>query len=439
MALDNDELNKRRKERELQRKKRQAEQRKLRLRLVFVAVALIACIVGIVILTGGKAGAPGETTPPETTVPETTAAPTEAPGRTVQETTKVIHIKAAGDLNITDSVVNSADTDLGYDYTRPFMDVAPILADADLTLLNLEGNICGAPYGTASVSAPEELLDALVWSGVDMVQMANSYSVYNGMIGLSQTLDNIRKAGLEPLGAYSSENEFRKGKGYTIVDIQGVKIAFVAFTKGMGSLGLPAGSENCVNVLYTDYSTTYRDVDDEKITSILKKAQSEKPDLTIALLHWGSEYNDALSETQEEILNLMKKNGVDAIIGTHPHMVHQMEYENETGFFIAYSLGDFFGNATKGGSNYSIILDLEITKDLETGVTKVTDYSYTPIYTLTESETADGHRRVVRIREAMAAYDVNFVDKVSASAYAGMQNALERIADRVVPKVTEKK
>ena len=439
MALDNDELNKRRKERELQRKKRQAEQRKLRLRLVFVAVALIACIVGIVILTGGKAGAPGETTPPETTVPETTAAPTEAPGRTVQETTKVIHIKAAGDLNITDSVVNSADTDLGYDYTRPFMDVAPILADADLTLLNLEGNICGAPYGTASVSAPEELLDALVWSGVDMVQMANSYSVYNGMIGLSQTLDNIRKAGLEPLGAYSSENEFRKGKGYTIVDIQGVKIAFVAFTKGMGSLGLPAGSENCVNVLYTDYSTTYRDVDDEKITSILKKAQSEKPDLTIALLHWGSEYNDALSETQEEILNLMKKNGVDAIIGTHPHMVHQMEYENETGFFIAYSLGDFFGNATKGGSNYSIILDLEITKDLETGVTKVTDYSYTPIYTLTESETADGHRRVVRIREAMAAYDVNFVDKVTASAYAGMQNALERIADRVVPKVTEKK
>ena len=439
MALDNDELNKRRKERELQRKKRQAEQRKLRLRLVFVAVALIACIVGIVILTGGKAGAPGETTPPETTVPETTAAPTEAPGRTVQETTKVIHIKAAGDLNITDSVVNSADTDLGYDYTRPFMDVAPILADADLTLLNLEGNICGAPYGTASVSAPEELLDALVWSGVDMVQMANSYSVYNGMIGLSQTLDNIRKAGLEPLGAYSSENEFRKGKGYTIVDIQGVKIAFVAFTKGMGSLGLPAGSENCVNVLYKDYSTTYRDVDDEKITSILKKAQSEKPDLTIALLHWGSEYNDALSETQEEILNLMKKNGVDAIIGTHPHMVHQMEYENETGFFIAYSLGDFFGNATKGGSNYSIILDLEITKDLETGVTKVTDYSYTPIYTLTESETADGHRRVVRIREAMAAYDVNFVDKVTASAYAGMQNALERIADRVVPKVTEKK
>ena len=300
MALDNDELNKRRKERELQRKKRQAEQRKLRLRLVFVAVALIACIVGIVILTGGKAGAPGETTPPETTVPETTAAPTEAPGRTVQETTKVIHIKAAGDLNITDSVVNSADTDLGYDYTRPFMDVAPILADADLTLLNLEGNICGAPYGTASVSAPEELLDALVWSGVDMVQMANSYSVYNGMIGLSQTLDNIRKAGLEPLGAYSSENEFRKGKGYTIVDIQGVKIAFVAFTKGMGSLGLPAGSENCVNVLYTDYSTTYRDVDDEKITSILKKAQSEKPDLTIALLHWGSEYNDALSERDSE-------------------------------------------------------------------------------------------------------------------------------------------
>ena len=53
---------------------------------------------------------------------------------------------------------------------------------------------------------------------------------------------------------------------------------------------------------------------------------------------------------------------------------------------MAYSLGDFFGDAVRGCSNYSIILDLEITKDSSTGATRVTDWTYTPIYTLTENE-----------------------------------------------------
>ena len=91
--------------------------------------------------------------------------------------------------------------------------------------------------------------------------------------------------------------------------------------------------------------------------------QDEKPDITIALLHWGSEYNDDISDTQKSIVNLMKKQGVDVILGTHPHTVQAIEYDELAGTLVAYSLGDFFGDASRGGTNYSIILDLEITKD----------------------------------------------------------------------------
>ena len=63
-------------------------------------------------------------------------------------------------------------------------------------------------------------------------------------------------------------------------------------------------------------------------------------------------------------------------------------------------------------------------------VTKVTDFSYIPIYTLKESE-CDGFRRVVRIHEAMAAYEGNYVDKVTADAYAQMEYSLKRIKARV--------
>ena len=435
MAQERDELNKRRQAREAQRRKRQAQKRKMQLRLIFVAVALVACGVGIFLLTRN---APSDTArdpsaPAVTTVPPTTEAPTEPTSRFEDAKATVIHIRAAGDLNVTDKTVASADTDLGYDYTRPFLDVAALLGDADLTLMNFEGNICGEPYGSSTRSAPREMIEALADAGVDVLQMANSYSIYNGMIGLAQTLDNIRAAGIEPIGAYANASEFRKGKGYTICEVQGVKVALVAFTKGMGSLGLPEGSENCVNVLYTDYATTYRDVDENKIKSILKSAQSEEPDITIALVHWGSEYNDAISETQKDILELLQENGVDAVIGTHSHMVHEISHDNTTGFLVAYSLGDFFGDGTRGGTNYSIILDLEITKDPETGITKVSDYSYIPIYTLSEGEAADGNRRVVRIRETMAAYDVNYVDKVSGGGYNSMKTALERIANRTSP------
>ena len=438
MAQPNDELNKRRQEREARRKKKLAQQRRMKIRLVLAVLVLIACGIGIFMLS--KGADPMDVVQEAETVP-TTQAPTEAPTEEATEPTSgryqapttVIHLRAAGDLTVTDKVVNAADTDLGYDYHKAFIDVAHLLADADLTMLNFEGNLCGAPYGTLTASAPQELMTALAEAGVDIVQMANSYSVHNGMLGLATTLENIRATGIEPVGAFATSEEFRRSKGYTICEVQGVKVAVVAFTKGMGGLGLPAGSENCVNVLYKDYATTYREINKEGITSILKNLEEEAPDITIAMLHWGSEFNDSISDTQQSIVELMKKNGVDIILGTHSHMVHELSYDDETGFFVAYSLGDFFGDGNRSGTNYSILLDLEITKNNDTGVTRVTDYGYTPLYILGENEGPDG-RQVVRIQETMSAYDLNFIDKIAKSAYSGMSGALSRIGDRVIGK-----
>lgn len=69
-------------------------------------------------------------------------------------------------------------------------------------------------------------------------------------------------------------------------------------------------------------------------------------------------------------------------MGTHPHLVQQVLYDESAGTLVAYSLGDFYGDGSRGGTNYSIILDVEITKDDERRTTKVTGYSYTPIYTV---------------------------------------------------------
>lgn len=438
MPLHDDEMNMRREKREAQRRKQQAEAKRLRITLILAAVVLVLCTAGIVFLTSRSDSS--QTTVAAETRP--TQKPTQAtePATRAQKSTKTtIHIKAAGDLNVTNTVINAGVAVGGYNYTRAFMDVASTLSDADLTVLNLEGNICGEPYGSDTTSAPRELLDGLRNAGVDLIQMANSCTINNGLIGLTSTLQTIRAAGLEPVGAFASESEFQQSKGYTITEAQGVKVAFVAFTKGLGGRGLPAGNDNLVNILYEDYASTYDKIDRTRITSVLKAVEAEKPDITIALLHWGSEYNDDISDTQKSIVNLMKKQGVDVIIGTHPHTVQAIEYDALAGTLVAYSLGDFFGDASRGGTNYSIILDLEITKDSSTGTTKVTNYSYTPIYTVSEAESADGYRRVVRIDKTVEAWEENYLDKVSQSAKESMVHALERIEARINPPVEEKK
>ena len=414
MLTDPEERRRLRQEKAAQRQQRQNQLKRLLIRLSVAAVILIACGVLIFCLTrDALSGSPSaeQTLPTETGIQQEETLPP----------TTVIHYAAAGDLNINDKTVG---TGVYYD---TFLDVAHLLARADVTSVNFEGTLCGAPYGS-TFSAPQALAEALKTAGVDLVQMANSYSINKGLSGLATSIDAVRAAGMEPLGVYASNAEFNQRKGYTLCTVDGVKLAFVAFTKGMDGMTLPAGGEHCVNVLYTDYDSSYQEVDTEGITSILAAAAKEKPDLVIALLHWGSEFNDTISSSQEKIVSLLQKNGVDAIIGTHSHYVQKIELDEETGRFVAYSLGDFFSDGQRAGTEYSVILDLEITKDNLTGETRITDYSYTPIFTVHEENQP---LRVMRINEAVSAYQNNFISKVSLDTYNQMLYALGRIEARV--------
>lgn len=449
MANHDEDMKRRRDKREQLRRQQQLSRKRMRRNLLVVVLILLLGGAGIWYLVENNAPASDQAAAPtQTTAPPTTEPPT-APTQPNPLTT--IHLRAAGDLNVTDSVVSSGIAVNGYDYSGVFKDVSALLSGADLTVLNFEGNVCGEPYGSVTSSAPMELLKDLRACGVDMVQIANSCTINNGLNGLSTTLRSIRAAGIEPLGAYATSREYQLSKGYTMVDVKGIKIAFVAFTKGLGGRGMPAGSENLVNLLYTDYDTEYQNIDKTYIDTVLKNVQAERPDLTVAMLHWGSEYNDDISKSQKSIVSLLQKRGVDIILGTHPHTLQPSVFDPLQGTLVAYSLGDFFGDAIRGGTNYSIILDIEITKDSTTGNTRVTGYDYFPIYTVTENECPDQKRRIMRIENAMkgyglvatsdnaGAYHGRYLDSITKSCYDSMKYALERIAVRLVmPEETKK-
>lgn len=372
-----------------------------RICLIIASAALIAGIVLLVVSCSHKEP------PPEQEVGEDT----------------VIHFVAGGDLNITDKLISVGQR--GYD--EIFRDVAPLLADADLSTLNLEGNLAGAPYGAATGSAPQSLAYALQKTGLDMVQLANSFSNSRGPSGLHTTIDSAMAAGLEPVGVFKDTDRFDEKRGFSLFQVKGIKIAVVAFTKGLNGMSLLSGNEDCVNLLYKDYDSTYQKINTDGINAILDDIDRETPDLVIALVHWGSEFNDNISSTQKSIVKLLQGRGVDAIIGTHPHYVQELVYDELTGQFLAYSLGDFLSDATVAGTEYSILLDLEITKSAATGQTKITNYSYTSLFSVSTEDSL----QVVRLENAMAAYENNHLDAVSKDIYDDMAYAKKRIAARV--------
>lgn len=346
-------------------------------------------------------------------------------GDTAQNT--VIHLVAGGNVNITDKTVASGVTANGYDYTEAFRDVLPVLASGDVTLLNFEGIVSGTNYGSDTRCAPTQMLTALKNAGVDVLQTANSYSVFGGLRGLNSTLQGIRSAGMTPLGTYSGTEEFQESGGYIIWDIQGIRVAMMAFTKGMvEGMGLP--EEDCVNLLYEDYKSTYQQVDTAGIQRIAQNAAAHEPDVTIALVHWGSEQSNQVSKTQEKICSILQEEGVDAIIGTHPQYLQKVEFDANRGTFVAWSLGDFYGDGELAGTDYSVLLNLEITKNGKTGETMITGFEYIPTYLETRE---DGTVRILRIEDALAGYENRYLNCVSEQTYNAMKSALEKIKSRM--------
>ena len=201
MALDAEEFRKRREKRQQQREKQLAKQRKMLLTIAAAAGFLILCAVVIFGLSSGDQTPDVPVT--ENTVPSLN---TEQAETSATDPTTVIHFAMAGDLNVTDNVVSSGST--AYDYSNAFLDVAHLLADADITAINFEGNLLGAPFGSKTASAPQSMMQALSDAGVDLVQLANSYAISDGIGGLNSTINGVRNAGMIPLGVYGSNAEY---------------------------------------------------------------------------------------------------------------------------------------------------------------------------------------------------------------------------------------
>ncbi len=348
-------------------------------------------------------------------------------------------ISAVGDIFLTDDMLAYSRGMTGLtDFAPLFSQVVTKTAKADLTIGNLEGTFSN----TSSGSYPDALASTLAEAGFDILQTANSYSVYQGLSGLIRTKDIIEEQGIHALGTFRTEKE-ANNENVLFKEINGIRFAFIAFTKGFNGMGLPANSEYAVNLLYEDYATDYEDIDRESILALVETAVAGKPDFIIASLHWGSENISGISSSQETITKLLLNAGVDVILGSHSHRLEQVERitlteENQPDreCIVAYGLGDFC-STTAGESNTSIILNLEFTKDHETGKHTIGTVSYVPVSTVDNGVGASPRFAVVATEDAVALYENNYYRKIGEEAYESISEDLLDLEETIFPPVTE--
>lgn len=289
-----------------------------------------------------------------------------------------ISIIMVGDILFHTPVAESGLSEDGsYDFLPLFENVKEEVQAADLALVNQEVIIGGTELGISgypAFNAPYELGDALVDAGFDVALQATNHALDKGKKGLLNCLEYWDgHSEMEVLGIHDSAEDAEE---IYIYEQDGMKIAILNYTYGTNGIALPQDMPYAVDYL-----------EEEKVIADIAKAE-ELADFTIVCPHWGTEYNLGISAQQEKWTKLFLENGVDLVIGTHPHVIEPVEWvSDEEGkeMLVYYSLGNFLNwtsGTGQGVSNRMVggMAKVELLQD-ENGEIFISDYGVEPLVT----------------------------------------------------------
>jgi poly-gamma-glutamate synthesis protein (capsule biosynthesis protein) len=302
-----------------------------------------------------------------------------------KEEVRNITIVSVGDIMMHDMQIKSGKQGNGqYDFSEMFKSIKPYIEKADFAIGNLETTLAGEDKkytGYPMFNSPEVLAKNIKDAGFDMVTTANNHSLDRKFYGVSKTIENLDKVDLLHVGTYKSEQDNRT---IFIKDIKGIKVAFLAYTYATNGIVVP--EKFAVNL-----------IDRSKMLEDIKKAKALAADMIIASLHFGVEYKTTQNKTQEDLVNFLFSSGVDAVLGSHPHVLQPLDmkkvkdvYGVEKDRFVIYSQGNIVANMPERYKNSGVILNLNIRKDKNgTSIEKV-EYIPTVVdsYTYVNSQKA---------------------------------------------------
>lgn len=327
-------------------------------------IALLLAILGCILLCACSAELPAQTSAEAETTEMTlrTVPVTTEPVLPPAPTLYTLSFIAAGDNmvyygNVRDAARNAQGTDKKYDFTPSYTTIKPIVEEHDLAFINQETLMCGAGYDLSyypRFNSPQELGDAVVDAGFDIIGMANNHMLDKGESGLLATLDYWEGQPVTLTGAYRNREAF---ENITVIEKNGITLALLSFTYATNGISLPKGSE-----VFIPY------IDNDLVAAKVAEAET-LADITIVSIHWGTEFSFTVNDQQKEVARIIAENGGDVILGHHPHVIQSMEWieteENRT--LCIYSLGNFMAEMEKDTKILGGMLSFEIEKLGEDG------------------------------------------------------------------------
>lgn len=321
-----------------------------------------------------------------------------------------------------------------YDYKPMIRFAKPWIEQADYAVVNLETTFAGGPdySGFPAFNTPDALGDALKDAGFDLVSTANNHCLDRGYDGMVRTLDVLDNLGLAHVGTYRSAEERAAQNGVHVADVGGIKVAFLSYTYGTNGIPVSKSHPDTVNILHTDYMSDAQVLDTARIADDLAAAEALSPDLIAVIVHWGVEYQTTQNEHQEEIADFLFDHGADVILGSHPHVLQPMETRTltdrdgttHTGF-VCWSLGNFISSQNDEYTDTTVVLNLALTKNPNTGVTDVTKVGYVPLYMLDREQEVGGERfTLLDAHRGIAEYASGDSSYISASTEKKLQKCV---------------
>lgn len=342
-----------------------------------------------------------------------------------------IRIAATGDIMFHSSQLESAyDSDSKtYDFKSVFEDVKPILSAADLTLGNYETTAAGpdkAYTGYPAFNSPDETFDAIKYAGFDVLTTVNNHSLDTGSQGLKRTVEVIREKGLASTGTYDKKPDSR----ILWQDVKGIKIAIIAYTESTNGLGSQYGEDELNAMLNL--------MNKDTIIADIKEAKAEEADLIISFMHWGTEYENDPNAKQVEFAELMAGEGVDIILGSHPHVIQKSEFlevdDNEA--YVIYSMGNFVSNQrieTLGDDSEKtengVIVNIDVRKNDQTKETFIQNVEYVPtwVYRDKEKEDATYTYRILPVEDFINSDEIS--DAFKGRMKQGSESTVSKMVD----------
>lgn len=415
-------------------RKREQERLRRRNRRIVAAILVFLCIIGgykLIQLVSGTSGAEEET------VDVLDLSQSEDPEEAAYSGPPVATISFVGDVSASaDQVAAVTGANGNLDYTQVFEDVAEHFEATDFAVCNFESTIVdNSPYGGEPYyNAPVQLAGALNSLGIKLVSTANTYMLNNGIEGVISTRKYLQQAGLGTVGTYVSQEERDENSGVYLRTIHKIKFAFLSYTKGTDAVTMPEGCEYAMNTLYTDYSNYWTDLRRSQIRSDVQAAKDAGAEVVVMLVHWGSEYSRSVSDPQKELASLLFSYGVDVIIGTHSHVVNNMEFQEvelsdgtKKNCFVAYGLGDFYTDPESDNGKESMILNMTFAKD-EDGRVKISDVGYVPIYQNVTEKNGKPHFQVVDAYDTLAKlYRSDDISSQQATLYNALLETISTV------------